>query len=49
MRPARRSEILPDSSLVEKLILAAKSFSPSSKPMPRALSTPRPTTYFRGS
>ena len=48
MRPALRSEILPDSSRVAKLSRAARSFSPRSKPTPSALRTPRPTTWRKG-
>src|SRR5215203_4121202 len=49
MRPALRSEILPDSSLVAKFTRAARSLSPRSKPTPSAESTPRPTWKRTGS
>ena len=49
MRPARRSVMRPSRSTVQKLPRAATSPARTSKSMPSASSTPRPTWYRSGS
>ena len=49
MRPARRSEMLPAASSVQKLQRMATSFGPTLKPTPVASNTPRPIRCFTGS
>ena len=49
MRPARRSEMLPSASSVQKLQRMATSFGPSLKPTPVASKAPRPIRCLTGS